>query len=223
MTTAPISKVNLWRAEQRVHAVAEDARLSPCAVDDQWVPLQQAWRPEGLESGFNPGWARIQHSPSALHFDVIFLGPKPSNRAVRLNDPTWEMGDVCEIFLQSGAQQRYVEIHITPENQRLQLEWPVDGLARWRRGEARFEEFTVTRADWVQSLSWPGPGFWTTQLTLPFSSLRLESRETRGDLRVAVCRYDYSRGTDFILSSTAFLSEPNYHRTDEWHRLQLAP
>jgi len=41
-------------------------------------------------------------------------------------------------------------------------------------------------------------------------------------LRTAVCRYDCSRGTE-LLSSTARLAEPNYHRHQDWAELHLLP
>jgi hypothetical protein len=76
------------------------AALSPATVDDGWLSLRQAWRPNGNEEHFQPGWARIRWVPDAYWIDAIFCGGRAANRATRLNKRTWELGDVAEVFLE---------------------------------------------------------------------------------------------------------------------------
>ncbi|MEO6005451.1 MAG: hypothetical protein ABIZ04_14320 [Opitutus sp.] len=210
-----------WTAEPVPHPPIKDDRLSPLAVDKHWQSLVQSWRSDGTETGFNPGWARIEWSPTALIYDIVMLGSQPKNRATTLNEHTWELGDVAEIFLQATGQSRYIELHVTPENQRLQLMWPVGGLEQVRSGHARFEEFTIASADWVQSSTHIGPGFWVAHAVVPLSVLGLEPGSNLPALKTAVCRYDCSRPPLPILSSTAPLHAPDYHRFNEWQTLEL--
>jgi len=215
----PISST--WTAEPFPDPPLKENCLSPLAIDKHWQALGQSWVKGETETGFNPGWARIQWSTSGLHYDVILLGPRPSNAAVKLNERTWELGDVVEIFLQLPTQERYVELHITPENQRLQLLWPMDGLRRVREGKAPLEEFTVDSPDWVGSSAYIGPGFWVANVVVPFSALGVELPSLPSALRTAVCRYDYSNRTTPVLSSTAPLQAADYHRVNEWQSLSL--
>jgi hypothetical protein len=157
-----------------------------------------------------------------LHYDIILLGSRPHNRAVGLNERTWELGDVAEIFVNAPDLGRYVEIHITPENHRLQLSWPAGGLERVRQGRARLEEFMVDAPDWIQSSTYLGPGFWVARATVPFSTLGLTVQQAVPPLQTAVCRYDCGVPSVPVLSSTAPLQEPDYHRVHEWHMLALA-
>lgn len=192
-------------------------------IDDTWRPLGQPWRRDGLEPGFNPGWARLRWQDSALEVDAIFLGRNSRNRARTLNERTWKLGDICEVFLLAPAGRTYVELHVTPENQRLQLRWPRDGLTRFRAGTAALEDFLVSDPAWVTSTSHLGPDFWSVHATLPFSAVGIDpAAPFAPGLRVAICRYDCTRGGEPLLSSTAPLQEPNYHRVEDWPFLLLA-
>lgn len=223
MSSPVVNLSSVWKADRAFTSFADEAPLSPMAVDLEWQPLTQSWLRGSVDSAFNPGWARIRWAASALHYDIILLGSQPRNRARSLNERTWELGDVCEIFVQVVGQEQYLEIHITPENQRLQLRWPADGLARFREGQTEFGAFTVEHRDWMQSATRLGPGFWIVHAILPFTCLDLEPTAEVPTLRTAICRYDYEAGTSPVLSSTALLSAPDFHRPREWHTLKLSP
>ena len=192
---------------------------APADLGPDWVELGQAWR-AAPEPGFNRGWGRIRWDEFGLHFDACFLQRAPANRAAGLNQRTWEMGDIAEFFLQETATGRYLELHVTPENQRLQLVWPLGGLDDFRAGSARLEDFLVTDPQWVSSETLVHADHWTASAHVPFACLGLKGSEHLPALRVAVCRYDRSLGPE-LLSSTARLTEPNYHRHKEWAELRL--
>lgn len=221
MLSSPAPVSSTWTAEPLPIPPPQENRLSPLAIDHRWQGLGQPWRSSETEPGFNRGWARIQWSTSALHYSVILLGPRPTNAAVELNERTWELGDVVEIFLHHPGSQHYIELHITPENQRLQLLWPMAGLERVRQKKASLEEFAVNSAHWVQSSTYVGPGFWVAHAVVPLSVLQLEQAASRPELRTAVCRYDYANGSVPVLSSTAPLQAADYHRVHEWQKLLL--
>lgn len=184
------------------------------------APARPALAP-APEPGLNPGRARIRWDFTGLFYEALLLQCRPANRARRLNERTWELGDIAEFFLQETATGRYLELHVTPENQRLQLVWPLGGLDRFRAGTARLEDFLVTDPHWVRSAAVVHADHWTASAFVPFACLGLEGSAPMPALRTAVCRYDRSLGPE-LLSSTARLTEPNYHRHGEWANLHLA-
>ena len=58
------------------------------------MPLVRIPRGEGPEVGFQSGWARVSWSAMQLCWEAVFLTGRASNRARRLNERTWELGDV---------------------------------------------------------------------------------------------------------------------------------
>jgi hypothetical protein len=209
----------VWSAGPLVGSGEFPAVPAPADLGPGWVELGQAWR-AAPEPGFNRGWARIRWDQAGLLYEACFLQRAPANRARGLNQRTWEMGDIAEFFLQETATGRYLELHVTPENQRLQLVWPLGGLDRFRAGTARLEDFLVTDPHWVRSTAVVHADHWTANAFVPFACLGLKDRGPLPALRTAVCRYDRSLGPE-LLSSTARLAEPNYHRHGEWAELRL--
>lgn len=193
---------------------------APADLGPGWVELGQAWR-AAAEPGLNRGWARLRWNDTGLLCETCFRQRSPANRATGLNQRTWEMGDIAEFFLQETATGRYLELHVTPENQRLQLVWPLGGLDRFRAGTARLEDFLVADPQWVRSSARVLADHWTASAFVPFACLGLAGGAAMPALRTAVCRYDRSLGPE-LLSSTARLTEPNYHRHGEWAELRLA-
>jgi hypothetical protein len=129
--------------------------------------LGQPWRGEGPEVGFQSGWARVSWSAMQLCWEAVFLTGRASNRARRLNERTWELGDVCEVFVQEEGADHYFELHVTPENQRLQLRFDPHGIERLRSGIDPLDSFLLPQADWVESSTHQGPGYWSTRVLLP--------------------------------------------------------
>jgi len=209
----------VWPARPLVAPVASVPVASPADIGPEWQELGQAWRPEP-EAGLNPGWARIRWNATGLLFESVFLQRRPANRARSLNEHTWEMGDTSEFFLQEARTGNYIELHVTPENQRLQLLWPLDGLKCYRAGTAALAEFLVADPDWVHSSATVAADHWTARTFVSFTRLRLRDGEAPSGWRTTVCRYDRSHGPE-LLSSTARLAEPNYHRHAEWAELLL--
>lgn len=197
------------------------AAVSPASVDHDWLPLVQPWRAGEPEPGFQPGWARIRWQETGLYYDLVFLGAGARNSARRLNERTWELGDVGEIFVQSGHGPDYLELHVTPENCRLQLLWPAGGIVRVRSKAATLDEFMVSQPDWVQSRTHVGSGFWTIQATVPPARLGLFRLHAGQCFRTAVCRYHAQAGEP-VLSSTASLPIPFFHQREGWHSLLLS-
>ena len=209
----------IWSAGPRSSSEDFPAIPAPADLGPDWVELGQAWR-AAPEPVFNRGWSRIRWDESGLLFEACFLQHSPSNRTRELNERTWEMGDIAEFFLQETATGRYLELPVTPENQRLQLIWPPGGLDRFRAGLARLEDFLISDPQWVRSAATVAADHWAVRAHVPFSCLGLVGGANPPALRTAVCRYDCSARPE-LLSSTARLAEPNYHRHQDWAELRL--
>ena len=209
----------VWAALPLASSTASDPAASPANLSPEWQELGQAWRTEP-EADLNPGWARIRWNVAGLLFESMFQQRHPANRARTLNERTWELGDIAEFFLQETTSGNYLELHVTPENQRLQLAWPLGGLDRFRAGEAALEDFLVTDPQWVESTALVSTDYWSTRALVPFACLGLNPEQNLPTLRTAVCRYDRSLGPE-LLSSTARLAAPNYHRHAEWAELKF--
>lgn len=210
-----------WPALPAYRGPVVPIELLAKSVDASWQPLRQAWHPAGCEANFRPGWARCLWEPDGLWFEMVFASQHPGNRARQLNENTWELGDVCEVFLETPGAPRYLELHVTPENQRLQLTWPPGGLEQFRDGTVPLQSFMDTRPDWVQSATFVGADHWTTRVFIPADRFGAGPLAASQSLHGAVCRYDVGDRADFILSSTAPFQEASYHRREEWHRILL--
>lgn len=205
--------------------------LSASALDSadystsEWRPLRQAWRGKTPEEGFQPGRARVRWTPHGLSYDVVLFGADQHNDAHQLNELTWERGDVCEIFLHDVATDYYIELHVTPENQRLQLRFPFGAIDAVRRGAASLEDFMISDPHWVDTAAQCSANFFSVQAFIParaFAGGTMLGPASR--LRTAVCRYDYRATPPVpILSSTAPLKAPWFHCPEAWTPLELQP
>ncbi|MBL9194119.1 MAG: hypothetical protein JNJ82_17335 [Opitutaceae bacterium] len=220
---APSALRTVWTAPALAGPLPPLSQLSPARIDESWMRLGQSWRSEGPETGFQSGWARVSWEATQFCWEAVFLTGRAANRARRLNERTWELGDVCEVFVQEMGADHYFELHITPENQRLQLRFDAHGIERLRSGVDPLESFLLPQADWVQSSTHLGPGYWSTRVLLPaarFGPLPLTPART---FLGTVCRYDCEHPGEPVLSATAALSEPFYHRRQEWSTISLSP
>ena len=206
-----------------IHPPDPVSRLSPIHVDGQWLALQQAWLGTRTEPRFQPGWSRIRWNPAWFCVETVFLCNRPANRARRLNERTWELGDVCETFLQEVGRPTYLEIHVTPENQRLQLEFGEGDIARLRAGLVPLENFQSDNPDWVESSTHLSSGFWATQVIVPAARFGPGPLSPTRYFVGTVCRYDCDDAQSTVLSASAPLTEPSYHQRAAWHRFELAP
>jgi hypothetical protein len=189
------------------------------AGSEGWLPLRQHWD-EGA-AAMNPGWARLQTTKDHLVVETVFLGKRPRNRARRLNEVTHRLGDVAEIFLRADGANCYYELHVTPENQRLQLRWPLAEFAEPTRRGSDLARFIIDDPDWAESSTAVAEHGWCIRVMIPFRHLHTAKGAPTADREwlVAVCRYDWSLRDEPILSSTARLTQRHFHRWHEWHTL----
>lgn len=177
----------------------------------------QAWR-DHPQAELQPGWVRVGHDGEDVWVAAELCDDQPSNAARGLNQETFQLGDVFEIFVRPEAQESYHEIHITPENQYLQLRWPsTDHFGR----AGHFTQFFVTdplliSKTWVESRRWR---ILASLRGREVSESRLEEGQ---NWLLSFSRYDYQPGRAApVLSSCSPHSKPNYHRAHEWTRFVL--
>jgi len=213
--------------EIAVIPIGEDVAASPEAARDFFVgkePLRlgQPWL-EKNEPGFLPGSVWVGWTPSDLVVWAVMGDADIHNAATGLNQDTWKLGDVFEVFLRAEREEPYFEFHVTPENNRLQLRIPgADWFRRFVAGEERFDEAKLPGEVFAsQTLVEKNDDRWSVLARIPLATI---GGTPGGALQFSFCRYDYTRGRDLpILSSTSGYSVPvSFHQQSAWCTLRLA-
>lgn len=190
--------------------------------------FRQHWEPS-VTPGFRRGlfqagcWSDALVVFAELDDDDIF------NPMTRFNEEAYRHGDAFEMFLRPEGQDAYYELHVTPDNHKLQLRFPSPAEFRQPAGGGRragIDEFkqtkplfqSVTRVDHAAAK-------WSVVARIPFASVVETPEATRlRRWRFSASRYDYTRGaTRPVLSSTSPHVRCDFHRIEEWGVLSLAP
>ena len=145
------------------------------------------------------------------------------NKAGQLNAYTWEMGDVFEIFLMPLGRTVYVEYHVTPENQKLQLRWPDRPETYKMPEEHKLEDFMLAPEIFFSRTSVePVAKRWRIFCRVPFGSVANEPLDNAAGTqwKASFCRYDAYRSGEISYSSTSPHEVLRYHRPQEWPVIQ---
>lgn len=182
------------------------------------VALRQHWRtaPEAL---FLPATAQFGWRDSTLFLFGVLQDQDIFNTADGLNQETWMLGDVLELFLRPPHDETYFEFHITPENQRLQLRLPdakaISSGRDWREFHVSNSLFTGrTQVDATRQT-------WRVLMAVDLRALlQMEFAFPTPPWKVSVCRYDWTRGLEEpVISSSSPHQSANFHRQHEWGEL----
>lgn len=148
-------------------------------------------------------WSESQTGEKALWIWADLTDESPHNSASAPNQRTWELGDSFEIFLSGTREGKYFEMHVTPENQTLQLQMT-------SRDDA-FDDCKIANGP-LRSATWVTPDRWQLLAMIPLESVGIS---TGGWLSLS--RYDYQPGkAEPVLSSSSPHREINFHRRGEW-------
>jgi hypothetical protein len=182
---------------------------APCA-------LQQAWldRPE---AGFAPAVVRTGWRDRTLLVLAELTDADIFNGARELNDRAWELGDVLEIFLRPADQERYVELQVTPENQRLQLRFGSRAELEASRTTGQLDAHFVW-GEAFRSTTWIEAGVWHVYAEIPAETVcGANVPLDHARWRFSFSRQDYTRGVaEPVLSSTSPHPEADFHRQEDW-------
>jgi hypothetical protein len=202
-------------APDRLEAVQAAFReAAGCSLGQGWLP--------GPEKDFAPATVRVGWRENSLRIFAELLDADIFSRATAPNQRMWELGDAMEIFLQSEVLPGYVELHITPDNLRLQLRFP--DLAALQRARAADFFDDLMLADGVfGSRVWkcPAQGRWYVHADIPPVLVSGSATWPPGAAwRFSFSRYDYTRGRpEPVISSSSPHAQPNFHRREEWGTL----
>ena len=189
------------------------------------LPLAQSWLPQP-EADFLPGRVRIGWRDETMFALAELNDADIFTRATRLNEYTWELGDAFEIFLKPVEQEAYVEFHITPNNQRLQLRVPGTAALRAAQRSGLFGAFLIG-GDAIRSHTWvrAEARLWFALAAIPATTVWGAVQPMAGaEWRFSFSRYDYTRGrAKPVLSSTSLHPKPDFHSQTEWGTIRFEP
>lgn len=163
----------------------------------------------------------------ALYFAASMTDHELRSFGKKRNDQLWN-GDVFELFFKpSTTSPRYYEFQVNPLSVVLDLPipergYPFETLAA--RPPGGFEAVAVADG----TIDQPGnlDRSWTVEGRIPWTYFApTGGRPSVGDIwSFALCRYDYGPdGTKPILMSSAPLTQPSFHRFEDYGRLTFAP
>jgi hypothetical protein len=178
--------------------------------------LQQAWL-DAEEPGFLPGEVRLGWRDNSILIFAELCDAEIFNHATALNQRTWELGDVFEIFLRPRSATAYVELQVTPDNQRLQLRYADADAVRIARVTKNLDHALVW-GELFQSQTWKASGRWQVFAEIPSASVHAEITSLENsEWQFSFSRYDYTHGhSKPVISSTSPHAQADFHRTQEW-------
>jgi len=193
-------------------------------ADATAVESRQAWR-TAPESEFRPTRVKVGWKTEALVVYAELEDADIFNPETRFNAPSFQVGDVFEMFQRPCDQAAYYEIHVTPANQKLQLRIPsAQALTAPRAQPGIPAEWFVNQQVIASRVEVnPAAERWVVAVAIPFDLVCEVSRPKPGARWLfSFSRYDYTRGRERpVLSSTSPHTILNFHRQAEWGELQF--
>lgn len=176
----------------------------------------QAWLGHE-EPDFAPGVVRLGWRDSALLVFAELTDADLFNSATALNQRAWELGDVFEIFLRAAESDGYIELQVTPNNHRLQLQYRSAADVQLARKAGALGDFLIW-SNAFHSRTWISDKGWNIYAEIPALSVPgADERPENTQWRFSFGRYDYTRGRkEPVISSTSPHGAPDFHRQQEW-------
>ena len=189
------------------------------------LALRQSWLAEP-EADFQPGVVRVGCRDESLLVLAELTDADIFSRATRSNEKMWELGDTFEIFLRPIQQDAYMEFHVTPNNQRLQVRFPDGHALEAARRTGDLAPFLLA-GDLIHTSVWHQSDArrWLVYARIPAAAVCDRSRPLAGqEWLFSFSRYDYTRGRPQpVLSSTSFHARLDFHSKAEWGKLTFRP
>ena len=187
------------------------------------LPLRRYWEDRHWEDRMptEAGVAYVGTTKQGLSFYAHLRDSRLISFATADEQKMPALGDVVEIFVKPGTERPdYWEIHVTPNDFLLDIHIPdrarisKGGTITWKQ----VKPFVPAASGATRRVA-PSTYGWSLEVTVPWSAFGRDAPPPRGSVwQFAVCRYNYSsRGLeDPELSSTAHLTELNFHRHEEY-------
>lgn len=188
------------------------------------LDLGQSWRSHP-ETRFCSGRVCLGWEPQALWVLGRLADDAVHTRSTDHGQNMWELGDVFEIFVGPSGESRYLELHVTPSNHRLHLEWTANGFRDFREEREPLDAFRQRPGQfdsWVRQNQLQAE--WLALVRIPAGLITGGGPMAAGRrLKVSFSRYDASPEYPPVLSSTSRHQELDFHRRHEWSHIFLAP
>jgi hypothetical protein len=169
--------------------------------------------------------AYLMWDDEALYYGATMSDAELRSFGTRRNDTLWD-GDVFELFFKpSTTRPEYYEFQANPRELIFECAFPARG-----RGPKDFTAAPLLGHKAVVTLNGtldqPGDRDtgWTVEGRVPWSAFNPSGGKPKpGDeWRFALCRYDYGPdGTKPILMSSAPLTQPSFHRHEDYGKLRF--
>jgi len=201
----PKFDVNNW---EEVTRIFND--MPVCYYEQAWLQTRQ---PRCLAARTHVGYDARQFWMFSVFEDIDIF-----NMSVELNQHVYKLGDAFEIFLRPLSGEEYIEFHVTPDNQHMQIRWPRARRSFKDKGwipdflsECSFQSWTQIDAE---------NNRWRILAAIPYETLGISVPQEGDEWLYSFGRYDYTRGFKRpILSSTSPHRVRDFHRQHEWNRL----
>jgi hypothetical protein len=180
---------------------------------------------ERAEPLFAAGHVKVALSGMSLAVFATLRDLDVFNPVSHFNVPAFPHGDVLEIFVRPEGQAAYYEFHVTPDGVLMQLRWPQPMRSLnldWSGVADPLLGYKVTR--WrIRAQTQLTRQGWEVHAEIPLRRIFEDAAPWDGSqLRVNFARYDYTRGRlGPVISATAPLRKPDFHRASEWQPLEL--
>ncbi len=237
----------LWRPSNCFVSAATAESLSPVA-EVSWTdsaPVldgrldEPAWKSAMMLTNFQQAWLGPHHYPTAATRARLLWDREYLYFAAELEDsdlvasvtahdgPLWE-ADVFEFFFRPNADRSaYYEFEVNPLNTGFDAYFPdakawLDGR-RWHTNHP-FHLETAVRVEGTVGSGKDRDRGWTVEGRLPWRDfLSTGGRPEPGaSWHYTMCRIDHRNGSDTAeLSATAPLSQPSFHRTEDYAPLRF--
>jgi lysophospholipase L1-like esterase len=178
---------------------------------------------KGLDTGKTTK-ARLLWDDEALYFAAEMTDAELRSFGTKHNDKLWN-GDVFELFFKpSKDKPAYYEFQANPKSVVLELAIPGAPFNNFEELAARPPMGFRAVAKVDGTLDQPGDKDrgWSVEGRIPWTIFEpTGGRPKAGDAwGFALCRYDYGpEGTEPVLMSSAPLTRPSFHRTEDYGRL----
>jgi hypothetical protein len=170
-------------------------------------------------------FAYLVWDDDALYYAGSMTDSELRSYGTKRNDTLWD-GDVFELFMKPSADKpAYFEFQANPKMFVFEMAFPKRGAELGAYTEAPLlGNKAVVALD--GTLDHPGDRDlgWTVEGRIPWSAFANgEAKPKPGDeWFFAICRYDYGpEGTKPVLMSSAPLTQPNFHRYEDYGKLRF--
>jgi hypothetical protein len=170
-------------------------------------------------------FAYLVWDDDALYYAGSMTDSELRSYGTKRNDTLWD-GDVFELFLKPSADKpAYFEFQANPKMFVFEMAFPRRGAELGAYTEAPLlGNKAVVALDGTLDQSGDRDRGWTVEGRIPWSAFANgEAKPKPGDeWFFAICRYDYGpEGTKPVLMSSAPLTQPNFHRYEDYGKLRF--